>query len=292
VRIPQQCLPLDATPGAPWVIVPRDVRRAFDALRDSGPPLWESPFGRPTLGVKCGCNAAFLIRPTAWTDDVVSAEGLDGRVGCVERSVVRPVLRGEDVRPWCAEPRLSLLWTHDAAGHPLDALPPRTRAWLTPWRRTLAARADARQSARWWTLFRTEAARCVGPRVVWADVGHTLRAVVVEAGDPIVPLNTCYVLFPPSMEDAYALTALLNSPLATAWLRVLAEPARGGYRRFLGWTVAMLPLPRDWTSARAVLSTIGRRGATSDDADVLAAVLDAYSMSRRDVAALLAWSGG
>src|SRR6185503_13978444 len=101
--------------------------------------------------------------------------------------------------------------------------------WLSKWRRELVARTDARHGSRWWSLFRTESARSDRARVVWADVGREPRACVLPAGDATVALNTCYVARCSDQTDALALAALLNSPMARAWLNAVAEPARGGY---------------------------------------------------------------
>jgi hypothetical protein len=120
---------------------------------------------------------------------------------------------------------------------------------LAPRRYELERRSDAR-GTKWWALFRTEAARADMPRVVWADVTRVPRAAVLRAGDPTVPLNTCYALRCRDEVDALTLAALINSPLSAAWLRALAEPARGGYRRLLAWTMALLPVPDDWDRAR------------------------------------------
>ena len=97
----------------------------------------------------------------------------------------------------------------------------------------------------------------------------------------------------PRRRDAFALAALLNGPLARAWLDALAEPARGGYRRYLGWTMSLLPVPSDWnapaTSSRrsAKPRASGERRAT---ANLLDASLAAYGVDRRDVAPLVAWA--
>jgi hypothetical protein len=94
------------------------------------------------------------------------------------------------------------------------------------------------------------------------------------------------------VEDAYALAALLNSPVAAAWLSVLAEPARGGYRRFLGWTCARFPIPAAWETARAPLAEIGRaraRGVAIDVWTLTTTALAAYGVRHADVAALLSW---
>ena len=157
----------------------------------------------------------------------------------MERASLRPVLRGQDVLAWRAEasPR-RLVWTHGRDERALRELPESTRAWLARWRPRLAARADARRAGRWWALFRTEAARHDVPRVVWADMGRAPRALVLDAGDDTVPLNSCYVARAPHEDDAHALAALLAGPLAAAWLALVAEPARGGWRRYLGWTMA------------------------------------------------------
>ena len=60
------------------------------------------------------------------------------------------------------------------------------------------------------------------------------------AGDATVPLNSCYVARCRDCATPIALAALLNSPLARAWLDAIAEPARGGYHRYLGWTLSLL----------------------------------------------------
>ncbi len=224
-------LPLDRSVGAPWLLVPPAVRAAFDRLTAAGIPLARTLFGRPMLGVKTGCNAAFLVDPD--------------RTG-VEPELLRPLLRGESVRAWRAEPeRQAIVWTHGPDDAPRTRLPAGANAWLAPWRRQLEMRSDAHARHRWWALYRTEAGRTSSPRVVWSDIGKTPRALFLPAGNRTVPLTSCYVLRAPTETDALACVALLNSPIAAAWLGVIAEPARGGYRRFLGWTVARLPIPPD-----------------------------------------------
>jgi hypothetical protein len=156
-------------------------------------------------------------------------------------------------------------------------------------------RSDLHPRFPWWTLFRTESASNRLTRVIWADFGLTPRAIVVAAGNPFVALNSCYVVCCPSPSDAHALATILNSPLAAAWLNSIAEPARGGYRRYLAWTVSLLPIPRDWNSARDRLAPLGEqamRGETPSDHDVLGAVLDAYRLPSASVQALLSWTLG
>jgi SAM-dependent methyltransferase len=217
---------LDDSPGAPWLLLPPDARAAFDRLAAAGTPLARSSLGRPILGVKSGCNEAFIVTPRAgWrgaSNDFWPVTSGD-REGRVERRMLRPLLRGESVRAWRAESDESaVLWTHDANDAPLKQLPSGASGWLTPWRRQLESRADAQRAPRWWTLFRTDAARSHQARVVWADIGKSPRALVLPPGDDTVPINSCYVARTSSLDDAFALSALLNSPVAAAWLAAIA----------------------------------------------------------------------
>jgi hypothetical protein len=282
-------LALDPSPGAPWLMLPPPVRRAFDATRGAGAALGTTRFGAPILGVKCGCNGAFVVR--ARSDARVSSE--NGNTLDIEPEMLRPLIRGEHVTPWRVDVNSErLIWTHGIDGQPLDRLPPRTERWMRGWRRRLLARSDARGAARWWAVFRTEAAACDVTRVVWADFGRSLRAAVLMPGDSAVPLNTCYAVRCPDPRDAFALVTILNSPLASAWLGSVAEPARGGYKRFLGWTLALLPLPVQWERARELLVGVGERAVGGDPpsaSDLLEVVTRAYGLRASAVRALLDW---
>ena len=116
-QMPAADLALDERPGSPWVLVPPDVRRAFDLVAAAGRPLADTAFGTPLLGVKCGCNAAFVVdlagdpAPGSFDEgsrspsaDVVAVRvgepGAPARQGWVERSLLRPVVRRETLREW------------------------------------------------------------------------------------------------------------------------------------------------------------------------------------------------
>jgi hypothetical protein len=291
-RCDARTLALDQTPGSPWVLLPPEARMAFDKLRSAGIPLAQSCFGRPLLGVKTGCNDAFVVRLEEIHGDVVSVSSA-GRVGQVERSVLRPLVRGETLAPWSITgPREYIIWPHGDDNQPIRPLPPLTRTWLLSFRDKLHDRTDLHGRLPWWALFRTESATAVSPRVIWADFGITPRAIAVDAHDPVVALNSCYVARCETMKDAHALAALLNGPLVSAWLNTLAEPARGGYHRYLGWTMSLLPVPNDWHRARDHLATLGER-ATLGDAptrdEMLSAALSAYGLELPAVQSLLSW---
>ena len=243
--------------------------------------------------MKCGCNDAFVVHLAGGENGLVEVRSGERR-GAVERDLLRPLLRGEQVTPWCADgaPEF-LIWTHGADGAPLARLPAHAARWFGRWRHALSRRTDARAGVPWWSLFRTASARTDLARVVWADMGRAPRALVLPPGDETIALNSCYVLPCQEPADAYALAALLNSPLAAAWLGAIAEPARGGFKRYLAWTVSLLPLPHDWPRARAILAPLADRAIERDDVtddELLDAAARAYRIARPDIAPLLAWN--
>jgi hypothetical protein len=282
-----------ADPASPWLLMPPVVRAAFDRVSAHGHSLSDCSLGRPTLGVKCGCNEAFMVEIGDRHSGTLTVTA-GARRGVIEHELARPLLRGETVAAWRLPATSSaIVWTHGANGAPLAALPHHAARWLAPWRSRLAARSDLRGARQWWSLFRTEAADCRRTRVVWCDFGRAPRAAVIPAGDPTVPLNSCYVLACENPDDALAVAALLNSALAAAWLNSVAEPARGGWHRYLAWTVSLLPLPLDWPRTRSLLAPVARRailGEPPSTAELLEHACAAYRLKPADVAPLLAWS--
>lgn len=160
----------------------------------------------------------------------------------VEAELLRPAVRGRDVRPFRVSSQHRLLWTHDARGEPLQTLPPRASAWIALHAERLRARSDARPGVPW-TLFRVRGALDAW-RVTWADVSRTLHAaaLVRQVADHI-PLNTCYVVSVSSAGQADSLAAWLNAPPVRALAAASAPPASGGYRRHTASVVEELPLP-------------------------------------------------
>lgn len=292
-RIPIHRLPLDDTPGSPWLLLPGAVRNAFYSVRQSTIQFSASRFGRPLLGVKTGCNDAYMVRVVDSTNGDVAVITDGHRVGEIEREMLRPVVRGETLDHWSVTNRNEyLIWPHCSDGSARRELPPLARRWLSRHRDALIRRTDLHGSNRWWSVFRTESAKFESARVIWADFGVRPRAIVSEAGESLVALNTCYVVGCQSAADAYALAAILNGLLAAAWLNAIAEPARGGYHRYLGWTMSLLPLPDPWERARQILAPIGARAMQGDlpsDDELLDATLSAYCLDRNVAQPLLSW---
>ena len=285
-------LTLDRSPGSPWLLLPPRERAAFDRITGAGIPVFTSVLGRPHLGVKTGCNSAFVVRKGDESGEVTAVIA-DGKRGAVETRLLRPLVRGDTLTRWrIAAHDERIIWTHDSAGSPLRTLPPHAQRWLARSRRALERRSDSR-SDRWWSLFRVESACARSPRVIWADFGRSPTAAILEADDPTVPLNTCYSVTCPDISDALAFAAILNSRIAAAWLAAIAEPARGGYHRYLGWTIARLPVPVDWPRAVGMLAPIAQRARTGfppADDELDAIVLASYDLDAAALDPLLDWA--
>ncbi|MES3035818.1 MAG: N-6 DNA methylase [Gemmatimonadota bacterium] len=276
--VPAAQLAANEHAGAPWRLIPSDVRTAADAIRDAGHRWTESLLPPPALGIKTGCNDAFLLA--------------DADVPPSLRPFTRPVLRGDQVRAWHTDTgTTAIVVPCDASGATLRALPGPLARHFANHQRALLARTDLRPRDPWWSLFRTDLLATGGWRVVWADIGRTLRATILPPHHTAVPLNTCYGVRLHDAVDAHALAALLNAPTTSAWLSLVAEPARGGYHRFMGWTVLALPLP-DWQRAREMLAPLAARARRGESVTATAlhqATLDAYRVSHAHVAPLLEW---
>ncbi len=240
----------------PWILTPgaerisRRLRAEFSTVGDR----WS-----PQLGVKTGADDLFVLDR--------------------ECPGTRPAIRGRDIAAWCCRPRRYLLWTHGTDGLPLARLPSELTARLSHHEDRLRRRADYKAGPPW-QLFRTGLG-FAAHRVVWPDLGRRLAAAVPAA--ELVPLNTVYGIATRDAADAAALAALFNSRWLTGLARLVADPARGGFRRFNARVVRGLPVP---ASESAVWAALARCGQHCEPADDL--IADAFQLDGADRRALAA----
>lgn len=252
--------------GGPWILRAPDAARVATAIGAAHAAVGGT--FAIHLGVKSGCNAAYLRPPDT-----------------VEPRLVRQAVRGRDLRPFTIHRSIPLLYPHDRSGRPRRDLPPGALGHLTPFRPRLESRTDA-GSGPWWGLHRTTPASA-DHRVAWADLARRLAAVALPDG--VVPLNSCYFAITPSAEAMHALTAWLNATWCRAIVALGTDPARGGYHRFNARAVGRAPWVAAATSDRALLAA-ARAAAQgkemADDIDDL--VGDHLGLDARDRRALRA----
>jgi hypothetical protein len=242
--------------AGPWILTP-GAERVSRRLRAQFPTVGDH--WTPQLGVKTGADDLFLLDS--------------------ESPGSRPAIRGRDIAAWRCRPRRYLLWTHGADGLPLARLPRELTERLSRHEERLRRRADYKAGPPW-QLFRTGLG-FAAHRVVWPDLGRRLAAAVPAV--ELVPLNTAYGIATRDAADAAALAALFNSCWLTALARLVADPARGGFRRFNARVVRGLPVP---VHGSAVWSELARRGTCCEPADDL--VAEAFQLDAADRRALAA----
>jgi hypothetical protein len=240
----------------PWILTPNS-QPLLQRLRDRFPRVRDRWV--PQLGVKTGADDVFLVDR--------------------EQPGARPAVRGRDVGAWRCLPRRYVLWTHGPAGAPLTRLPIETARRFATHEDRLRRRADYKGGPLW-QLFRTGLG-CAIHRVVWADLGRRLGAVVPPA--EVVPLNTVYGIVTRTAADAAALAALFNSRWHSALARLVADPARGGFRRFNARVIGGLPIPPNDSAVWPALATYGARCEPADD--LVAEALELDGADRRALAA-------
>jgi len=249
-ELPQSELSLFADdPQSPWLMASPEAIAAFRKMQEGNSLLGEIEPLRPRRGVLTDANRFFIVRRFEPSDDPneVVVEMESGELVRIEKSLLRPLLRGENIRAWRFEVREWILWTHDdETGEVLKDLPRRAKAYFGRHEKELKNRSGYRQRLPIWTLFSVNPTKLEN-KVAWQELTNQMDAVFVPAlykGQLLVPLHTTYLMPVANKEVGLAIAAWLNSLPVRAYLSAYAERARGSYFRHFAWTVACLPVPR------------------------------------------------
>lgn len=211
--------------AAPWMLTQSEPSATW-ARPSTTLGAWRAL--RPRRGIMTGRNSVFVYDPRDHTDQ-------QWRASCS-----RTILGGRDISEFTVHPTKKVLWPYDAHGRILQTLDPDANAYFETHRAALERRADHNTCAPLWQMFRVHESM-IGPKVVWRDMGPQMEACAVDASTLV--LNTAYYI--PCADDvrAWALSVFLNHPHTRAFCKVLAERARGGWRRHFAWTLCMAPIP-------------------------------------------------
>jgi len=206
--------------------------RYIEYLRSAGKPLGEYVQGRFFYGIKTGLNEAFVVDRA--TRDRLVAEHTSST------QVLKPFLRGRDVKRWRCEPEdLWLIFTRrgcDIKEYPailehlkqfkkqlMPGVPGGRKPGSYEW-------YEIQDNVAYWQEFETT--KIAYPDIyehqtfAWDDRGYYLG-------------NTCY--FIPT--DQKWFVALLNSPLVEWFYGNIANRIRGGYLRAFSQFMQQVPIP-------------------------------------------------
>lgn len=268
--------------GDPWHIDdPGDVA-LLDRLVARWPTLAQVVPERPSRGVVTGCNRAFVI-DGATRARLVAEEP-------AAAPLIRPFLKGRDVRRWQPEPSDRYILLVDR-GTSLAMLP-RVRAHLQQFRAALEPRPADHRGAwqgrkpgpyRWFELQDpvVPLAKSRAPRLFYQDI-QTAPACCLDPSGELVPDTTVWIL--PSADPV--LLAILNSPLYAWYARRRFPPALNGAVRPKLEYMRALPIAEPRPAVRAKITALVTRQlagpARALDDELAALVADAYELRPGD----------
>ncbi|MFD3676457.1 BREX-2 system adenine-specific DNA-methyltransferase PglX [Streptomyces sp. NPDC058613] len=231
----------------PWTVSGGGAGPLLDRLTVGAVPLEEkisTPIGR---AIRAGADEAYM-RPLR-----------DTYKPRADKRALRPLLLGDVVRDWRAEPDVAI-WRPDSKAVDQDRLGDE----LWPWRATLAARrtfqgdmADA--GLEWWDYMQYTASAYTTPLSITFAFVSTHNHFVLDRGGKVFNRSAPVIKLPKgSDEDAHLeLLGVLNSSTACFWLKQVSQGKGGsGLGRglqdeaweeryeFTGTKLQEFPLPR------------------------------------------------
>ena len=250
----------DLSPNG-WALASPEALKLLEKLQQTGTPLGEYVGGAFHMGVKTGCNDAFIIDPS--TRQQLIAEDIRSD------ELIKPVLRGKDICKWKTEPTdeyllaiassTNLVWPWSEAGSISEAerifaeTYPAIDRHLSTYRERLICRDD--QGTFYWELcscaYYAEFER---PKIVYRDIAKFLSACYDTKGT--LGLNTTF--FIPTSD--LSLLAILNSQLFDWYARhkfqSLNDPWTGGGLRFFAQYMRHVPIAARTEGQKAALSQL------------------------------------
>jgi len=248
--LPQEMLLLDENDTqSPWMIAPPNVVGAFRKLQTS---TRLGDLVKITMGVMTQADEKYLVKQLNMTDqkDILLVTTSDGRTHRIEKSVLRPLVRGRDIKSWKFIIRQWIIWAHNNNGVVLAKLPREAKKYFEAHKQTLGRRSDYKRKMPYWIVFRVYPAT-LGQKVAWRELSNRMKSVYMPKGvdDKLLGLSTVIplksVFFVPTESDmvGYALSAFLNSRILSCFMMSFARRARGGYFDFSSPVVGSVPIP-------------------------------------------------
>ena len=242
-----------------WSVESGEANALLNKLRGKGTPLGEYIKGQFYMGIKTGLNEAFVVdgdtRNRLIAEHPSSAE------------VLKPFLRGRDVRQWQVNPpNLWLIFAH--WGIQIDDYPA-IKKHLEKYSSALRKRAGSQE---WYELQSSpgNTDRFEQPKIIFSDIGTVLKAFYTEKC--FYGGNTVYVM-PVERLEVSLLAILLSKPIdwfARQTFQCLGDPWKGGRLRFFIQSMVTIPIPPASNTDKARLSELTKSAAQAEGEHLVA----------------------
>ena len=235
-------MPRSRLGGGSWQLEDDGLAKLRDKLIKRRKTLGEV-YGAPLYGIKTGLNDAFII-DTPTRNRLVAQDRKT-------TELLKPLLRGEDVRRWRVESEGLFLINVPRGKIDIDAYPA-IRDWLLPFKSTLERRATKQE---WFALQQAQLAYQLAfekPKVIWPQFISKPEFCLEPNG--LFPNNKCYV-FPSS---DFSLVALLNSKCLWFCFRSISVIKSGGFHEATAQHIGPLPFPNMKPSEKDALDDLSK----------------------------------
>lgn len=221
----------ELTPAG-WRLESPSTLRLMEKLKAAGMPLGEYIRGRFYRGVVTGFNDAFVVdratRDQLITEHPSSAE------------VLKPYLRGRDVKRWCIEPQdLWLIFTR--RGIKIEQYPA-IKKYLEQFKERLSpgipggrkagsyAWYEIQDNIAYWQEF-------AGSKIIYPDIAKKCDFALDSQG--LFPDCTLFII----PEGSLSLLGILNSKIVQHHFSQICPKVRGDFMRFKSIYVSQIPIP-------------------------------------------------
>jgi hypothetical protein len=243
-------LPQNSLKSDGWKFEISSRRKLLDRISAAGTPLQSYVGGRFYRGITTGLNAAFVI-------DVATGNRLVAEHSS-SSDVLRPFLRGRDIKRWCLEPSQfyliflpwhfplhsdsSIVGASKKAEKEFEKKYPAIHNHLLQFKDALSERNSVETGIRyeWYVLQRWASEywkEFEEPKIVFPDIAMRCE-FAYDAGKHFL-LNTSYIM--PTDEEW--LLGILNSEVVFWFYTHICNSIQGGFVRFIRQYVEQIPIP-------------------------------------------------
>jgi len=215
-----------------WQLENPHVFALMQKLRAAGKPLGEYVDGKFYRGIVTGLNEAFVIdretRDRLITEDKKASE------------IIKPWLRGRDVKRWCAQPQD--LWLCYVGWETKIDQYPSIKKYLTGFHKELSERPEVKAGrVPWYAMSRYASdywQEFAEPKIVIPAITNTVQYAFDDSEYFSNDKTSICV-----SDKAKFLLGILNSSVGWWFIRQIAATKQGGFYEFKPMYVSQIPIP-------------------------------------------------